>query len=137
MEVSAPATGMGLVAVLGAATGGTGVSKASESLSDSSWSRIVGHSPCAWCWLLGVTRVFASSPDLVCMGVCVCNSLANFKLDQLVSRRAMGQVKVPGIHVGVPGRQKGHASTWGTCKFACAWELRECRVCAFTSDLQS
>ena len=87
MRVSTPATGMGLVGVPGTATGGSGVSKASERLSNSSWSRTVGHSPRASCRLLGVVGVFATSPNLVCMGVCLCNSLANFKLDQTVSRR--------------------------------------------------
>jgi len=72
-----------------------------------------------------VRTVFVSSLNLVCLEVCVCSSLANLKLDELVSR------------AGVAGRQRGCAGTQGIQEHACACESRECCLRAFTTELQS
>ena len=41
------------------------------------------------------------------------------------------------IQARVPDRQRGCAGTQGICECTCACESRECRVCAFTSELLS
>ena len=69
----APGSGPVCVCVLGTAAGGIG---AIEGLSAGSWSRTVGHSPCAGCWEEGVC-VF---PQPGVRGLCICNSLESSKL---------------------------------------------------------
>lgn len=108
-------------------TGETSVSEVSKDLSGGSWSGMVGHSPYAWCWLLG-GQVSISSPVLV--WVLMCHLLKIFKLDQPVSREPVKQVRGPEIQTGLPGRQSRDLQT---C--VCACEPRECFVCACTSDL--
>ena len=52
-------------------SGGTGVSEVSEWHRASGWSGTVGHSPCAWCQLLGECECLYL-PKLGVCGVCVC-----------------------------------------------------------------
>lgn len=57
---------------------------------------------CAWYQLLGAgCKAYASSPKLVCM----CNLLANFKVDYPASTR-------PQVKAGVSGGQRVHAGIW-------------------------
>lgn len=50
--------------------GGPGMVEASKWLSARGWHWTVGHSPCAWCRLLGVTVcVFPKASESVCGGV--------------------------------------------------------------------
>lgn len=102
--------------VTGVTSGEIEVNKVRERLSDSSWSRTAGHSLCTWWWLVEVTRIFASSSNLMCVGVCVWDSPANLVLDQLVSKKAMWRERAPGIQAALPETQRGPASTWRPCK---------------------
>lgn len=61
----------------------------------------------------------------------------SLKLDQLASRRPMGWVRGAGMQAGVSGRQRRRAGAKGICKCTCAYERRECDMCACASDLPS
>lgn len=69
--------------------------------------------------------------------VCAVCLLASTKLNQPVARRPVGQVWGLGIRAGVLSREKHCASTEMIQERACAWESRECSMCACASDLLS
>lgn len=50
--------------------------------------------------------------------------LVTIELDQPVMREPLGPVRGPGIWAGLPGRQKDHAGTYGTCECTCVHEFR-------------
>lgn len=65
----------------------------SEGLSIGNCGRNVGHSLCAWCWLLVGGRVHL--PQSWCAGVHVC-LLTNSKPDSAVNRRSQVWAEVSG-----------------------------------------
>lgn len=54
------------------ATEGTRASEEDKGHSTDSWSRTVGHSPCAWLWLMAGGESLSIFPKSIVHGVCLC-----------------------------------------------------------------